>query len=165
MPTTDSSDKKCSKCKETKPLGSFYYHRQRKSYMSSCRSCNSKECVAYQRKGYRETEKYVFYQRAYEIKRKCKLKKIPCMDELQDHIQGLWKASNKCFYTGLDMSLVGYQHNLYAMTVDKKNPKLGYVEGNIVLCCSMANRMKQDLTETELVEWCKLIIKHQNQEK
>lgn len=155
------NQKMCTKCKETKPLNEFYYHRGRKKHMSSCKSCNSKKCLQYQQKsGYRNTEKYVFYQRSYEVKTRAGRKNIPVMDDLQQHLTDLWGKSKKCAYTGIEMSINGYHHNPYAMTVDRKDPKLGYVDGNIVLCCSMANRMKQNLNESELVDWCNKILNH-----
>jgi len=159
-------NKTCLKCGESKPTGDFYYHRQRKKHMESCKSCNTKTCNEYQRKsGYRNTEKYVFYQRSYEIKTRAALKNIPVMDGLQEHLTDLWHQSKKCAYTGKEMAINGYHHDPYAMTVDRKDPKLGYVEGNIVLCCSMANRMKQNLNEKELVEWCNIILDYLSQNK
>jgi hypothetical protein len=152
----------CNKCNELKDVKLFYYHRSRKVYMGSCRACNSKACVKYQRKGYRNGEKFVFYQRAYEIMRRCKTKEnqIPCMENLKNYINDLWSKSKLCAYTGVEMSINGYHNNPLAMTVDRKIPELGYVEGNVVLCCSMANRMKQNLKPDELINWCKLIIDH-----
>jgi len=128
--------------------------------------CNSKQCKKYQNSGYRDTERYVFYQRAYEIKkRRSSLKNIPVMDNLQDHLISLWRQSKICAYTGEEMSINGYHQNPYAMTVDRKDPKLGYVEGNIVLCCSIANRMKQNLTESEMIEWFNKVLNHLSSKK
>jgi len=154
-------NKTCSKCGESKTTKEFYYHRNRKKYMNSCKSCNSKTCSEYQKNsGYRNTENYVFYQRCYEIKRRCSTKKIPVMDGLQEHLQGLWAQSKQCAYTGVEMALNGYHSDPLAMTVDRKDPQMGYVEGNIVLCCSIVNRMKQNLNEKELAKWCNAILKH-----
>lgn len=33
----------------------------------------------------------------------------------------------------------------------------GYIEDNIVLCCSIVNKIKQNLSIDELIEWCDLI--------
>jgi hypothetical protein len=157
-------NKECNKCKEAKPISEFYYNRQRKKYMNSCKSCNSKTCGEYQKNSkYKDTENYVFYQRAYEIKRRCLSKGIVVMEGLQEHLTRLWNQSKKCAYSGREMAINGYQNNPYAMTVDRKDPRLGYIEGNITLCCSLANRMKQNLNEKELVEWCNTILDHLSQ--
>lgn len=133
--------------------------------MNSCKACNNQQCKVYQQRGYRDTEKYVFYQRAYEIRRRCKSKGIKCIDNLKDFLMALWREQEKkCSYSGLEMSLNGYQNNPLAMTVDRIDPALGYVQNNIVLCCSMVNRMKQNMTPSELVKWCHIIVDHLNKE-
>lgn len=39
------------------------------------------------------------------------------------------------------------------MTVDRIKPELGYVEGNVVLCCAVINKIKSNLTIQELFNW------------
>lgn len=80
------------------------------------------------------------------------------MDNLKEHLENLWLTQNqKCYYTGIEMNINGYKKNPLAMTVDRIVPSKGYIEGNIALCCNMVNKMKQDLSLDELVNWCKLI--------
>lgn len=71
----------------------------------------------------------------------------------------LWvKQGGKCYYTGVPMKLKGYATgDKHVATVDRIVPELGYVEGNIVLCCSIVNRIKQDLSLDELRHWVSLI--------
>ena len=38
--------------------------------------------------------------------------------------------------------------------VDRLDSSLGYIQGNIVSCCSMCNRMKQIYTEEEFINQC-----------
>ena len=38
------------------------------------------------------------------------------------------------------------------MTVDRVEHLKGYISGNIVLCCSIANRVKQNLSLIELFD-------------
>ena len=154
----------CNKCNQEKLLKEFYYHRLRKKYMNSCKKCNSKQCAKYQREsGYRKSEKYVFYQRAYGIKHDRNTKNgkcVPVMENLKEHLIDLWKnQKQECYYTGTKMEINGYHINPLAMTVDRIVPKLGYVEGNIVLCCAIVNRMKQNLSIDELEYWCKELLK------
>lgn len=152
----------CVKCNEEKEIENFYYSRTRKTRCSSCKSCNTKDCLNYQQKsGYRNSEKYVFYQRAYNIKRDKGRGNIEIMEDLQNHLSDLWlKQDKKCHYTGLEMNINGYKNNNLAMTVDRVIPEKGYVEGNIVLCCNIVNKMKQNLTIEELKFWCKTILEN-----
>lgn len=125
--------------------------------MNSCKQCNSKSCLKYQHSGYRQTEKYVFYQRAYELNRRSKVKKK--IKNIEKYLIELWNKQNKrCYYTGKKMSLTGYQTNPLAMTVDRKNSNKGYVKGNVVLCCSIVNRMKQNLSLQSLLTWSRILL-------
>ena len=165
--------KTCTKCKEEKLLEEFYYHRVRKYYMSSCKSCNKKASTKYQKEtNYRESENYVFYQRAYKIKYDAKFRGdsvgangrngLEVMENLKDYLISLWKKQDgKCYYTGLEMSLTGYSDgNQKAFTVDRIDSSKGYIDGNIALCCSIVNKMKQNLSLNELYDWCELIQKN-----
>lgn len=58
----------------------------------------------------------------------------------------------------LIFGLKGYSNNLKtSMTVDKIDSSKGYIKDNIVLCCSIVNKIKQNLSIDELIEWCDLI--------
>ena len=155
--------KTCIKCGKEKPSSEFYLNRVHKKRASSCKECNKKQCTEYQRNsGYRETIKYVAYQRAHQLFHKSKSKQICCMEklELRDHIIKLWERDPYCYYLREPLSLTGYHDgDPLAMTIDRIRPELGYMPGNIVLCCSIFNRMKQNMSLVELVDWCKKIIK------
>jgi hypothetical protein len=131
--------------------------------MSSCKECNSTECLDYQRNsGYRKTSGYVFYQRAYGLARSSRNKGIPADPQavLKKHLMDLWEQQEgRCFYTGEPMSLTGYPEQ-DAMTVDRVVPAQGYVKGNVVLCRSLVNRMKQDMEWDAFVAMCRVILKN-----
>lgn len=129
--------------------------------MSSCKKCNSKICYDYQQKN-RKTIEFITQTRAAEIRRRCKSKGIPYDPNLTKLLRELWvKQNGKCAYTGMDMSIEGEYHtdDLF-MTVDKVIPSIGYVKGNVRLCCSIINRMKQNLDIPELKKYCQLIIEN-----
>jgi len=151
--------KVCPKCEKEKEITEFYYSKRRKQYMLSCKKCNSKQCVEYQKKSnYRKSLKYIFYQRAYNIKRD-NTKNVPVMDNLREYLTELWKEQNGlCFYTNKKMELENFKSNNLFMTVDKIIPSKGYVEGNIALCCSIVNKMKQNLSLKDLKYWCEEIL-------
>lgn len=165
-----SIEKKCSKCSIKKNITEFYYHRTRKKYMNSCKLCNNSDSINYQTSGYRDDNiNYIFYQRAYGIIRDCKKRGkvinnsqregLEVMEGLKDHLIFLWNNQNqKCYYTDTDLVLTGYKDGVKnAFTVDRIDSSKGYVEGNIVLCCNIINRMKQNLSLEEFYTWSVLI--------
>lgn len=105
--------------------------------------------------------KYIFYQRVRNIKKRSKL---PISNDLRDHLIELWLYQNgKCYYTGVEMVLKGYLDNIEnLMTIDRIDSRIGYVKGNLVLCCSIVNKIKQNLTIPDLLKWSDLIRSHSN---
>ena len=154
----------CIKCGETKPSDEFYYHRIRKYYMKTCKKCNSKICATYQKSQRTINDLgYITQHRASEIRRNCKYKtNRECASNLTALLRQQWELQKGlCFYTGLPMELTNdYHTNPNVMTVDRVDPTKGYIEGNIVWCCSLANRMKQDMSIEKLKEMCLTIVKH-----
>lgn len=60
----------------------------------------------------------------------------------------------KCFYTGLDLVDSGRpkanESTPYnSFTLDRINPKLGYVPGNVVPCCFAVNQLKEKLEHSD----------------
>lgn len=154
--------KKCSKCHEEKPLRYFYYHHTRKIYMSVCRECNDKRVTNYYQTN-KDNPHTVFQLRAGHIYRDCRIKKIPYSKKLGVCLEKLWESTNhRCFYTNRIMKLHGYHTDNDAVTVDRIIPKKGYVEGNVVLCCSIANRSKQNLSFDEFIALCRNILDNEN---
>lgn len=46
------------------------------------------------------------------------------------------------------------------ISIDRINSSLGYVRGNVQFVCDVVNRMKQDLSQVELVLWCRRVLEH-----
>lgn len=155
-------EKKCTKCGETKLLNEFYYHRTRKRYMSSCKKCNNKQSVQYQKKQKKNEDiNFIMSSRACGIKRD-KKNKVDVAPDLKDILLTQYnKQKGLCYYSGEKMELHGYgKNNLYAMTVDRIIPELGYIDGNVVLCCAIVNKIKTNLTVDELFNWFDKIKQH-----
>lgn len=151
-------DKKtCSKCKEEKLLSEFYFSKRKGKCVGHCQKCRSE----YFRTKYKLTKSWIFYHRAWNIKKqKGQGKGIPIMPNLKEHLVNLWEHQKGiCFYTGRKMELAGFRTNPNAMTVDRMNPNMGYVEGNLVLCCWIANRTKSKYTYEEVIAFCKDILR------
>lgn len=143
----------CTKCNNPKRRKDFYYNRTRKCYMDSCKKCNAQMCLIYQtRKRQEKDAKFIFTVRAGGIRRDAKAKGIPAMEGLSKYLLSLWiECEGKCYYTGRKLNLDGKYHtDPNAATVDRLVPALGYVAGNMVLASGIANRVKQNLSITEL---------------
>ena len=153
----------CYKCGEKKPKDQYYYHRARKSYASSCRQCNNKEQLDYVKTKITDLG-YITMVRACEIRYRCKKNhhNREVASNLKDLLRQQWETQRGlCYYTGLPMTLSNEYHtDPNVMTVDGIEPTKGYTEGNIALCCSIANRMKQDMTIEEFKSMCFKIVKH-----
>ncbi len=46
------------------------------------------------------------------------------------------------------------------MSLDRKDSKVGYIDGNVQFVCVIVNLMKNTMTLEELKNWCKLIVEH-----
>ena len=69
-----------------------------------------------------------------------------------------------CSYCGQEASTVartraGYGDFTYN-GLDRVNSSLGYVEGNVVPCCSVCNRAKMDMDLTDFLAWVRRIHEH-----
>jgi len=157
----EKKTKICTKCGVPKPLSGFYYHRTRKRYMSSCKECNKRASESYQKPKRRVDSDYVLMMRATSIRRKCKLKGIEFATDLTKLLRELWaEQQGRCYYTGRMMELSGYHENdPNAFTVDRFDPIKGYIKGNVVLCVSIVNRAKQDLSYDELLSLCEELLR------
>lgn len=70
-------------------------------------------------------------------------------------LEDLWShQAGKCFYSGFDMLTdveAGVGPGTYAMSIDRMDNSVGYVLGNVVLCCSIVNIMKSQLSHDEFL--------------
>lgn len=72
-------------------------------------------------------------------------------------IRQLYKQQNgKCYYTGIEMLLTGKRSDPLLMSVEKLDPALGYVDGNVVLCCLGMNCLKGQHTVDDMYRCLKL---------
>lgn len=150
----------CSKCEKTYPLSKFTYKKS-SAIRTVCNNCQ------YQRRSQRlkgDPIKQMMYK-ASRCKSAAKKANTPYDIDAQ-YMMDLWqKQTGKCFYSDIDMELSFGKtadvasHN--GLSVDRVIPSLGYVRGNIVLCCTKLNCVKNNLTlaevESYLPYWYKRI--------
>ena len=86
---------------------------------------------------------------------------IPFDLELQ-YIIDLWYIQNgMCALSGLPMTFELKQGRVPTnVSIDKIDRTLGYIKGNIQLVCMACNQIKSDLTEIEMYNFCKNIVKN-----
>lgn len=76
----------------------------------------------------------------------------------------LWNdQKGQCFYTDQSIDFSFTEKNSrsahpFQPSLDKKDPNLGYVKGNVVWCAYVINRMKNDLDYDDFVAACSIIV-------
>lgn len=87
-------------------------------------------------------------------------------DLTHDLLVQLWnQQQGKCYYTNKPMDLQATTDNSKSPhvnfpSVDKMVPSLGYVADNVVWCLWGINRMKNNLTTIEFVDFCNTVVEH-----
>jgi len=81
----------------------------------------------------------------------------------KEYVISLWEIQcKKCFYSGIEMKTqISSSGELNkSVSIDRIDSSKGYIEGNIVLCCSFVNIMKHILPQNTFINICKAIAKH-----
>jgi hypothetical protein len=74
------------------------------------------------------------------------------------------EQEGKCYYTGLEYSLC--ERGPLYMTVDRVDSSLGYIDGNVVLCCWFVNCAKNVWPLEQMKElWKYLPVSRPNQKE
>lgn len=170
--------RKCVKCKnvfdnivENFSIRRYYYNEDKtikyRTYDTRCKSCVRK-FQAEQRTIMRQDYKKYIKWATKSFRSRAKTTNVE-FDLTDEYLINIFEEQNeKCFYTGenLDFSIVipacskrTHPHRL-APSLDRLNPKKGYIRGNVVWCLYYINRMKNDLSYDEYIKSCKLILEH-----
>lgn len=69
------------------------------------------------------------------------------------------KQGKKCAMSGVPLVFGTNKNNsLTTASIDRKDPKVGYIEGNIQWVHKTINLMRNTLSVGEFVEWCRLVV-------
>lgn len=125
--------------------------RSRATYLKRGKTCN------YDKDEYRQLGDVYRYQTYHRLKSKAKRKRIPFDLELGDFV-----IPSHCPVLGikLEASPSSSPHDA-SPSIDRVNPKKGYVKGNVIVVSAKANRIKSDATIEELkrvVEYYTLLL-------
>jgi hypothetical protein len=69
----------------------------------------------------------------------------------------LIEQQGKCFYTGLDM-LLHIDKGEHSVSIDRYDSSQGYIRGNVVLCVTWANLMKNNHSYENFINFARIIV-------
>jgi hypothetical protein len=172
-------EKFCNKCNDKKSVDNFeiithnhkYSNEQYIKYANYCNDCKSltlsnrmartKEQRKITKQKYKNIHKT---EPRFHIQEKIsywKSKyKIPS-NLTVDYLVKLFEQQNKkCYYSGDEIffGFTGVKPN--SASLDRKNPELGYVQGNIVWCSYFVNTMKGNLPEKDFISLINKIVSY-----
>lgn len=147
--------RKCPCCNQIKELTCWY--KNNPSRCSDCEKLRSPEKL--KRKQARDTSSLEnFLSNKLKESKQRKLDHTITLKHLLDRYN---IQKGLCFYSGRVMELSLKTESLNSMSLDRIDSTQGYIEGNVVLCCSIINFMKQNYNTSAFYEACEDIIKHQ----
>ena len=161
--TLDNLSKLCKYCQLEQPVSNFHknkYHKDGKSY--KCKTCTSKYSkLAEWRRNIRDeasraesgiSKRYAQDRLSY-YRARSKVKQIPCTID-SDYLIELWKTqSGKCAYTSTEMTFQRGKFSFFSPSLDKINPELGYIKGNVVWALHGVNCFKQRLPLKDFISF------------
>lgn len=158
-------DKKhCFKCKTWLSVDEFSKNRHVFGGLQKvCKACFSNyDCVkrGYEKKskGLKEDILKYFKHKTVALKISAKKKNID-FDISGDFLLDLYlKQEKRCYYTNqtIEHNQGVFQAN--SISVDRKNPSLGYTKDNVVLCSFAVNSFKNDMDILKFKEYLKGVI-------
>jgi hypothetical protein len=157
--------KVCRVCKIEKTIDNFYMRAETKRYKTECVACKAIAHREYYVTRYAETAK----RKAFEFRQKdqklallgsCKAtarkKNIDFNLTAEDIV-----IPEFCRYLGVRLTNIqGIGHVDTNASVDRIDPKKGYIKGNVQIICFKANTMKRNASAEELRVFCKNILEH-----
>ncbi|CAB4138447.1 hypothetical protein UFOVP330_57 [uncultured Caudovirales phage] len=162
--------KPCSKCMQCLPLSGFYTTGKTVGgglkYNSWCKACVKAKMSSYHKSVYGpdalqfSVARRTSSVRAYlsYLHNKARARKN-CTVTL-DYLEGVWaKQEGKCAISGVSMTmLLGKGVIATNVSIDRIDPSLGYVEGNVQLVCRAVNIAKSNLSQRDFISMCRAIV-------
>ena len=146
----NDSEIRCSVCQIVKPHSEYLKIRKDSQYLYSfCKGCVAdKERVRYLSQGVSWTKKI------YDLKVSARRRNLD-FNLSPDFLSYVFETQKGlCAYTGVKLDHTkgrGLVDN--CVSVDRFDPSIGYVVGNILICSKRANSIKQDQTPQEFEDW------------
>lgn len=153
----DADHSRCRRCGDVQPDDHFPFVRGRVDgrRLSICRSCRAKDA----RQALGASPESYFNDRQRRLSNgergKRPSRQLLEYDMPEGYLAALWQwQGGACFYTDKPMRMgYGTGRDPYGVSIDRVDSAKGYIVGNVVLCCSRVNSVKNNLTLDELAEW------------
>jgi hypothetical protein len=163
---------KCSNCKEEKPLDSFYsngcFSDGVQRYRAKCKVCVLENFVInndkiYKTKSERRSSSYKNFITGILNHAAQRKKHLGFNIDIGFLLDLYEKQEGMCALSGEKMTfLAGFGKINTNISIDRIDSSLGYVRGNVQFVCDIVNRLKQNLQEKELYDWCEKILKNKD---
>lgn len=158
--------KKCCICKNKKEVCEFPKNRSSfDGYGKICKDCfanipsvkraYAKKCDLIKN----DIEKY-FIHRAYRLKSSTRTRKKNLFSDVDGQFlyEIYKKQEGRCFYSGIEIFHNKNSFEFDSISVDRKDPEIGYTKENIVLCAFGINSLKGSLNEQNFKIYLQRII-------
>ncbi len=177
--------KRCKKCRKTKPLTEFHYRPEQMRHRAECKDCyraraNELRDPIENRRRVREwikanPEKHLEHGRQTHERRRsdvgrwlastlratrarCKRKSVSISIVAADLI-GLYKIqSGRCALTDRELVYGSKGKNRDSISIDRIEPALGYIVGNVRLITYQANMARGMFSDEELFSFCEAVL-------
>lgn len=153
----------CLICKEYKLEGEFDINNDkiyRKHRDSRCKKCKDlqREKRRICNRGNGSLER-VLLERFHGAKDRAKKSGL-IIDFNTDFLIELWNIQKgKCAISNIDMTYIIFSGRINTnVSIDRRDSSIGYIKNNVQLVCMAINQMKSDLTQEELIYFCKNVI-------
>ena len=156
----ETGHKKCKTCKKVKPLSTFYtgINGNGNQYTEkACRACSNGERNKRKGKTPETYIRHIYSQLKYKRKNTHDYKIT-----VEDLLALYKKQKGRCALSGTPMTHIkGEGYTGTNISIDRIDPDEQYVPKNIQLICYAINMMKWTQKQEDLIEWCRLITKNQ----
>ena len=143
--------KVCSTCGEEKPLTEehYYWRNDSNTWRNQCKPCRIAQSLQSLNGRYNQ----------YRTGARDRGHDFEVSKETFHEI-----TQQPCYYCGDHIGYCKTEDNWYC-GIDRKDSALGYIEGNMVPCCSNCNLGKQRLSVEDFIELCKKVAKKHSTEE
>lgn len=174
----------CSSCQTDKPLDMFSRIVNPKSYKqvgrtlhthdTRCNTCKAEYAREFRKRnpGYRGSGKLknippedrlllsAISNRLQQARTRTKDSKLPPMEIDRDYLYTLYKEQKGlCALSGVPMKVE--KKAITCLSLDQKDPGLGYVKGNVQWVAWAINRAKGDMVQPVFIDMCIKVMEHQ----
>ena len=109
---------------------------------------------------------FAFVRRLYQMTRYQQKQRNKGLQLTMDEFIQIWKEQYdkfgmKCPYSGIEMTFKKGSGKMFTnISVDRYDNDKPYQDGNIVFCCMVINRMKQELPIETFWDICKRVVEN-----